>query len=128
MKKILFVCVGNTCRSQMAKGFFNAYAKNVEADSAGLNPGDRVDSYAVQVMKEKGIDISGFKPKMFTSSMNKEFDYIVTMGCMDGCPVTPRDKTIEWRVEDPKGKTIDEYRKIRNEIEKLVKKLIQDIE
>jgi arsenate reductase len=127
MKKVLFVCVENACRSQMAKGFFNSYARNAVADSAGTNPARQVDPIAVQVMKEKNIDISGFIPKMLSFSMNNEFDYIVTMGCINGCPITPRSKTIEWNIDDPKGKPVEEYRRIRDQIEKNVKKLIEEV-
>ena len=127
MKKVLFVCVENACRSQMAKGFFNAFTKNAVADSAGTRPAGRIDPVAVQVMKEKNIDIGVFVPKMLTFSMNNEFDFIVTMGCIDGCPITPRNKTIEWTVEDPKGKNIDFYRNVRDQIEINVKKLIKEV-
>ncbi len=127
MKKVLFVCVENACRSQMAKGFFNSYTKNAMADSAGMQPAEQVDPIAVQVMKEKNIDISSFVPQMLSFSMNNEFDYIVTMGCINGCPITPRSKTIEWNIDDPKGKTIDVYRKIRDQIEQNVKKLITEV-
>lgn len=127
MKKVLFVCVENACRSQMAKGFFNSYSKNAMSDSAGTQPAKNVDPVAVQVMKEKNIDISNFVPKMLSFSMNNEFDFIVTMGCIDGCPITPKKKTIEWNIEDPKGKNIDFYRRVRDQIEVNVKKLIDEV-
>ena len=127
MKKVLFVCVENACRGQMAKGFFNSYSKNALADSAGTQPAIEVDPTAVKVMKEKNIDISVFVPKMLDFSMNKEFDFIITMGCIDGCPITPRNKTIEWNIEDPKGKDIDFYRNVRDQIEVNVKKLITEV-
>ena len=126
-KKVLFVCVENACRSQMAKGFFNTFTKNALADSAGTQPTRKVDSVAVQVMMEKDIDISVFVPKMLSFSMNKEFDFIVTMGCIDGCPITPRNKTIKWNIEDPKGKDIDFYRNVRDQIEINVRKLIDEV-
>jgi len=127
MKRVLFVCVGNSCRSQMAKGFFNNYSKHAIADSAGTKPEDKIDSVAIQVMKEKNIDISDFVPKMFTFFMNNEFEYIVTMGCIDVCTISPKDKIIEWSIEDPKGKSIDFYRRIRDQIENNVKKLINEV-
>ncbi len=77
-------------------------------------------------MKEKDIDISGFVPKILTFSMNNKFDFIVTMGCVDSCPITPKNKTIEWKIMDPKGKTNQQYRKIRDQIEKHVIKLIRE--
>ena len=92
MKRVLFVCVGNSCRSQMAKGFFNNYSKHAIADSAGTKPEDKIDSVAIQVMKEKNIDISDFVPKMFTFFMNNEFEYIVTMGCIDVCTISPKEQ------------------------------------
>ncbi len=104
MKKVLFVCIENACRSQMAKGFFNNFTKNAFADSAGTQPSETVNSVAVKVMNEIGIDIANNKPKNLSFEMNNEFDYIVTMGCVDGCPITPKNKTIEWNIEDPKEK------------------------
>ena len=111
----------------MAKGFFNNYSKHAIADSAGTKPEDKIDSVAIQVMKEKNIDISDFVPKMFTFFMNNEFEYIVTMGCIDVCTISPKDKIIEWSIEDPKGKSIDFYRRIRDQIENNVKKLINEV-
>jgi arsenate reductase len=127
MEKILFVCVANACRSQMAKGFFNSNKKNAVADSAGTKPADIVDPVAVQVMREKDVDISRFAPKKLLFSMNNEFDFIVTMGCINDCPITPKNKTIEWEIEDPKGRTVQDYRKIRDQIENNVKKLIDEV-
>ena len=123
MKNVLFVCVENSCRSQIAEAIFNSMAGG-GAESAGINPADEVDRIAIEVMKEIGIDISRKKPRMLNSNMNEKFDVIVTMGCIDGCPVTPREKTIEWNIEDPKGKSIEEYRKARDVIKQKVKKLI----
>jgi len=111
----------------MAKGFFNAFTEKAVADSAGTQPSKKIDSVAVQVMKEKNIDIGNSIPKMLTLSMNNGFDYIITMGCIDGCPITPRNKTIEWDIEDPKGKTSEVYRRIRDQIESNVKKLINEV-
>jgi len=121
MKKVLFVCVENACRSQIAKGFFNTFTKKGMADSAGTQPANRVDPVAVKVMKEVGVDIGNNKPKHLTFEMNNKFDFIVTMGCIDGCPITPKNKTIEWDIKDPKGRDIDFYRKVRDQIEKMLK-------
>jgi len=126
MKKVLFVCVENSCRSQMAEAFFNSMAGG-GAESAGINPADEVDRIAIEVMKEIGIDISRKKPRMLNSNMNEKFDIIVTMGCIDGCPITPRERTIEWNIEDPKGKSIRKYREVRDVIKQKVKKLIDGI-
>jgi arsenate reductase (thioredoxin) len=127
MKKILFVCVENSCRSQMAKGFFNKFTKNAVADSAGTQPSENVNPVAVKVMNEVGVDIKNNKPKQLTSEMNNKFDFIVTMGCMDGCPITPKNKTIEWNIEDPKGKNIEFYRNIRDQIKSNVKNLVNEM-
>ena len=127
MKKVLFVCIENSCRSQMAKGFFNKLTSNESADSAGLQPADHVDPHAIKVMNEVGIDISHYEPKKLTLDMNNKFDFIVTMGCVDGCPLTPLEKTIEWNIEDPKGKTIEKYREVRDTIRNHVEKLIMKI-
>ena len=78
-------------------------------------------------MNEVDIDISQKKPKILTSKMNDEFDYIITMGCIDRCPITPKEKTIEWSIEDPKGKTIEKYRDIRDMIKHYVEELIDEV-
>ena len=127
MKKILFICIGNTCRSQMAKGFFIALSSSKSADSAGMRPEDHVEPSAIKVMKEVGIDISHYKPKKLTFAMNNVFDILVTMGCVDSCPLMPREKTIAWKIEDPKGKSLDKYREVRDTIRNHVEKLIVEI-
>ena len=124
MKKVLFICIGNTCRSQMAKGFFNMLSPKNSADSAGMRPEDHVEPSAIKVMKEVGIDISHYKPKKLTFAMNNMFNILVTMDCVDGCPLTPREKTIEWKIEDPKGKSLDKYREVRDTIRNYVERLI----
>ena len=126
--KVLFVCVENSSRSQMAKGFYNANARSARAESAGTMPASSVDSSAIEDMKEVGIDISHEIPKEMTSDMNEKFDYIVTMGCIDGCPMTPREKTIEWDIEDPNGLSLVRYREIRDTIKDRVNELIKTIE
>jgi arsenate reductase len=127
MKKVLFVCIGNTCRSQMAKGFFNAFTSSESADSAGMQPGDSVNPNAIMIMKEVGIDISGSRPKKLTTAMNGKFDIIVTMGCTNRCPITPLEKTIEWNIEDPIGKSLEKYREVRDIIRNHVEDLIGEI-
>ncbi len=126
-KKVLFVCRENACRSQMAEGFFNTFATNAWAKSAGIYPAKEADPMAIKVMKEYGVDISQEKPKILKSKMNDEFDYIITMGCIDSCPVTPKEKTIEWDIEDPKGKPIEKYRDIRDMIKHHVEELIDEV-
>ncbi|MCX6771079.1 MAG: arsenate reductase ArsC [Candidatus Micrarchaeota archaeon] len=129
MKYILFVCTENSARSQMAEAFFNFHNKNPEyiGISAGANPSKTIKQGAVDAMKEKGIDISQKKPKKLASDMVKKAAKIFTMGCADGCPVTPPDKTSDWELEDPAGKPIEKYREVRDDIERRVKKLVSEI-
>jgi arsenate reductase len=103
MRKVLFVCIENACRSQMAEAFFNKYAKNPIAYSAGSDPAKIIDPKTVEVMKEKGIDLTNKKPVSLNSLLSENFDFIITMGCRDVCPITPKEKTIKWDLEDPKG-------------------------
>jgi len=129
VKKVLFVCVENAGRSQIAEGFAEKYGKEVFiASSAGNKPADRVNPVVVEVMKEKGIDISTNKPKLLTYQMSEEADLIITMGCNDQgiCPGPFFKPTIDWNLEDPKGKPIEKVREIRDEIEGLVQKLITE--
>jgi len=130
MKKILFVCVENAGRSQMAEAFANHYGKGkLVASSAGVMLGDRVNPLVVEVMREKGIDISMNKPKLLTTKMPEEADKIITMGCSveKFCPAPLLKNVIDWGLEDPKDKPIDEVRQIRDEIEKRVLKLISEL-
>jgi len=127
MKKILFVCVENAGRSQMAEAFAIRYGKDkFVVSSAGNKPADRVNPVVVEVMKEKGIDISENKPKLLTFQMANDSDLIVTMGCNDQgiCPGPFFKETIDWKLEDPKGKPIEKVREIRDDIEQRVKNLI----
>jgi len=127
MKKVLFVCVENAGRSQMAEGFANKYGKDkFIVSSAGNKPADKVNPVVVEAMKEKGIDISTNKPKLLTFQMAQDADLIVTMGCNDQgiCPGPFFKPTIDWKLEDPKGKPIEKVRKIRDEIEQRVQKLM----
>ncbi len=130
MKKVLFVCVENAGRSQMAEAFTKHYGKGkVEAVSAGTMPSKEVNPTVVQVMKEKGFDISQHKPKLINNQMVQEADVIIVMGCeAEGfCPAPLLNKVVDWRIEDPKGKSIEKVRQIRDEIESKVKKLIEKI-
>lgn len=128
MKKVLFVCIENSCRSQIAEGFAKALGKNViEAYSAGSRPSGKVNPTAIQVMREIGIDISGQKSKGFLELPVKEFDYVITLGCQDICPFVPANEHIEWQISDPKDKGIDFFRKVRDEIKSEVEKIIQNV-
>ncbi len=127
-KTILFVCVQNAGRSQMAEGFFRKYApKRYETVSAGTVPTSQINPIAVDVMKEVGIDISSQKPKDLTEDMMRNATTIVNMGCMDDkyCPALFLRKVIDWGIEDPKDKTIEKVREIRDEIEKRVLEIIE---
>lgn len=129
--RVLFVCVGNSSRSQMAKAFYNSIAKSTLADSAGTEPSSRVSSKAVEVMSEVGIDISGEVPKLITRAMVGKAERIVTMGCLEesSCPVFLLDKEVEdWSLEDPEGKSIGEFRRIRDEIKARVERLVGEME
>jgi len=127
MKKVLFVCVENAGRSQMAEAFAKKYAENkFTVSSAGNKPAEKVNPTVVEVMKEKGIDLSSKIPKLISAKMAQEADLIVTMGCNDQgiCPGPFFKPTINWAVEDPKGKSIEKVREIRDEIERQIKQLL----
>ena len=129
MKTVLFVCVENAGRSQIAEALFNKYAKGrFKAMSAGTVPGKRVNLLVVEVLNEIGVDISGGKPKLVTNEMIKEADKIITMGCGTAfCPASFLPKVEDWALEDPTGKPIEKVREIRDEIDGKVKALIQKL-
>jgi len=129
MKKVLFVCVHNSGRSQMAEALFNYYAwDNAQAQSAGTRPAAHVDRNVVSAMNEIGIDVSTQRPKILTKEMLDGADTVIAMGCsMDSvCPITftPAE---DWALQDPEGKSIEEVREIRDQIESKVKRLIADL-
>ena len=129
MEKVLFVCVGNSGRSQMAEAFFNILAEGkAEASSSGTNPAVSVDPQVVQVMREVGIDISDKKPKKMTLEMAESSDRVVTMGCgvENTCPATFMP-TKDWGLQDPKGQSMDKVREIRDEIKRRVEELVAEI-
>ncbi len=141
--KLLFHCVENACRSQMAEGFARYYGgEEIEASSGGSKPAEEVNPNAVKVMKERGIDISSQEPKIVTNMEIEKADYIVTMGCgVDVCPVCSDSfvpagaenpvnvtgKTIEWDIDDPAGKPIKKFRSVRDKIEEKVRELLKDL-
>ena len=130
-KKILFVCVENAGRSQMAEAFFRKYApKGYEPASAGTKPIHEVNPVAITVMKELGIDIGKQKPKVLTSDIISDSILSVNMGCMDKteCPAVFMKNSLDWNIEDPKGKSIDTVRAIRDDIELKVKQLCKTLE
>jgi len=131
MKRIIFVCVENAGRSQMAEAFANHYGKGrLVASSAGVMLADRVNPVVVEAMKEKGINISMNKPKLLTTKMTEEAHQIITMGCSveKVCPAPFLKNVIDWGLEDPKGKPIEKVRQIRDEIEKRVTRLISELD
>jgi arsenate reductase (thioredoxin) len=131
VKRFLFVCVENAGRSQMAEALAKKYGKDsFIISSAGNKPADKVNPVVVQVMQEIGIDISTNKPKKLTFQMAQDSDLIITMGCNDQgiCPGPFFQPTIDWKLEDPKGKPIEKVREIRDEIKSRVQRLIEENE
>ena len=116
--RVLFVCIENAGRSQMAEAF--ARSLGLDASSCGSNPGLRVNPVAIEAMREKGIDIAGRVPKGFSAVAKA--DIVVTMGCGDACPYVP-GRHIDWNLPDPKGKEIEFVRSVRDEIERRVRDL-----
>jgi arsenate reductase len=131
MERALFVCVENAGRSQMAEAFARKYGGGkVEALSAGTMPSKEVNPVVIQVMREKGIDLTANRPKAITRQMVEEADMIIVMGCSaEGfCPAPLLNKVIDWQIEDPKDKPIEKVREIRDELESMIRKLISEID
>ncbi|MFE3323971.1 arsenate reductase ArsC [Streptomyces sp. NPDC059176] len=125
---VLFVCVHNAGRSQMAAGWLTHLAGDrIEVRSAGSAPADHVNPAAVEAMLEAGIDISAETPKILTVDAVKESDVCITMGCGDTCPVFPGKRYLDWQLEDPAGQGVEAVRPIRDEIKKLVEGLIEEL-
>jgi arsenate reductase len=125
---VLFVCVHNAGRSQMAAGWLRHLSGDaVEVRSAGSLPGDRVNPAAVQAMAEVGIDISDRQPTVLTTDAVEASDVVITMGCGDACPVFPGKRYLDWDLEDPAGKGVESVRPIRDEIETLVRRLLMEL-
>ncbi|MGJ5893921.1 arsenate reductase ArsC [Streptomyces sp. V2] len=129
LASVLFVCVHNAGRSQMAAGFLSHLAGDrIEVRSAGSLPGDQVNPAAVEAMAEVGIDISAATPKILTTEAVQASDYVITMGCGDACPIFPGKKYLDWALEDPAGKGVDAVRPIRDEIKARIEALIAEID
>ena len=125
---VLFVCVHNAGRSQMAAGYLRALAGDaVEVRSAGSLPGDQVNPAAVEAMAEVGIDISDQRPKVLTTDAVEASDVVITMGCGDACPVFPGTRYLDWDLEDPAGKGDEAVRPIRDEIERRIRTLLSEL-
>ena len=125
---VLFVCVHNAGRSQMAAGWLRHLAgEAVEVRSAGSLPGDHVNPAAVAAMAEVGIDISDQRPKVLTTDAVEASDVVITMGCGDACPIFPGKRYLDWSLEDPAGQGVAAVRPIRDEIETRIRGLLADL-
>ena len=119
--KVLFVCVENSCRSQMAEGFGRKHG--LDAWSAGSNPSGKVNETAILLMKEKGIELSTSRSKSLDEVPASGWDLVVTMGCGDACPNVAAEARADWALPDPKNLPLPEFRAVRDEIERRVKEL-----
>ena len=129
MPSVLFVCVHNAGRSQMAAGYLRHLAGDtVVVRSAGSEPGERVNPIAVQAMAEEGIDITAEQPKILTTDAVKASDVVITMGCGDTCPFYPGKRYEDWVLDDPAGQGIEVVRPIRDEIRRRVEQLIDELQ
>ena len=125
---VLFLCVHNAGRSQIAMGWFNHLAGGrAVAYSGGSEPGERVNPAAVEAMAEVGIDIAGAQPKRWTDEGVRAADVVVSMGCGDACPVYPGKRYLDWDLPDPSGKPVEEVRPIRDEIDRRVRALLDEL-
>ncbi len=125
---VLFVCVHNAGRSQMASGYLQHFAGDwVEVRSAGSAPADSINPAVVLAMKEEGIDLSAQRPKILTDEAVEASDVVITMGCGDVCPLYPGKRYLDWNLDDPAGQGIDAIRPIRDQIKSLVKELISTL-
>ena len=123
---VLFVCVHNAGRSQMAAGWLRHLAGDaVEVRSAGSLPADQINPAAVEAMAEVGIDITDQRPKVLTTEAVEASDVVITMGCGDACPIFPGKRYLDWALEDPAGKGVESVRPIRDEIERRVRQLLE---
>ncbi|TFC71301.1 arsenate reductase ArsC [Cryobacterium sp. TMS1-20-1] len=125
---VLFVCVHNAGRSQMAAGFLTALSQGrVEVLSAGSEPKDQINPVAIAAMAEEGIDIAGNVPKILTTEAVKQSDVVITMGCGDACPIFPGKRYEDWKLDDPAGQGIESVRPIRDEIKARIEALLAEI-
>ena len=130
MDIVLFACVHNAGRSQMAAAWFNRLCDRTKATavSAGTKPGERVHPEVVQVMKEEGIDLANVKPQYLSVKLAQTATLLVTMGCGDACPYVPATRYEDWDLPDPKTMTVDEVRALRDDIADRVETLVEDLE
>jgi arsenate reductase (thioredoxin) len=126
---VLFVCVHNAGRSQMAAGYLNHFAAGrIEVRSAGSEPADKINPVAVQAMAEEGIDIAAERPKILSNEAVEASAVVITMGCGDACPYYPGKRYEDWALDDPAGQDITEVRPIRDDIRRRVELLISDLQ
>ena len=128
MKTVLFACIHNAGRSQMAAAWFNALANHdkAQAVSAGTEPGTRVHPEVVEAMREVGIELEGLKPQKLTDELATTAAMLITMGCGEACPHVPGLRRLDWPLEDPKGKPVERVREIRDEVKAHVLKLLAE--
>ncbi|MCK6067430.1 MULTISPECIES: arsenate reductase ArsC [Microbacterium] len=125
---VLFVCVHNAGRSQMAAGYLQALAGDrIDVRSAGSEPKDAINPVAVAAMAEEGIDIAGNAPKVLTVDAVRESDVVITMGCGDACPIFPGKRYEDWQLDDPAGQGLEDVRRIRDDIRGRVERLIAEL-
>ena len=125
---VLFVCIHNAGRSQMAAGYMTALSNGaVDVRSGGSEPGTEVNPMAIAVMAEEGIDISHEVPQLMTTEQVRASDVVITMGCGDVCPIFPGKRYEDWELVDPKGKSIDEVRPIRDDIKARITALLAEL-
>jgi protein-tyrosine-phosphatase len=125
---VLFLCVHNAGRSQMALGFFEHLAgDNAIAWSGGSEPGTEVNPDAIAAMAERGIDIADEYPKPWTDEVVRAADVVITMGCGDACPILPGKRYEEWTLDDPAGQSVEQIRPIRDDIERRVRRLLDEL-
>ena len=127
--EVLFVCVRNAGRSQMAAGLLAKHAGGrIVVRSAGSAPADEIDPAVVDAMAEVGVDLTAEYPKPLTDGAVRSSDVVVTMGCGDACPVFPGTRYVDWELDDPAGRSLDEVRPIRDEIDRRVRALVDELE
>jgi arsenate reductase len=125
---VLFVCVHNAGRSQMAAGYARALSGGaVEVLSGGSEPGDQINPVAIEAMAEEGIDISEAVPTLMTTEQVRESDVVITMGCGDVCPIFPGKRYEDWELEDPAGKDLETVRRVRDDIRGRVERLLTEL-
>jgi arsenate reductase len=129
MARVLFVCLHNAGRSQMSRALFERAAEGRhEADSAGTQPAEQVHPEVVEAMRELRIDLDGVRPRKLDDEQARRADVVVTMGCGDECPYIPGKRYLDWDLPDPAGRPLDEVREIRDDIERRVRALVEELD